>query len=167
MSEDVGDTLDAVEALVKRHSDFEKSLVSQDEKFKVCLPVCVCMRTSVRACVRSCVCLPACLCVYVCVCVCLSVMPSLASGPHHCTQALDESATRLVSLGHYASEDIDARRKEVSSFVHSCVLPVGSQLLCGPCAKVHRTCVASLARHDPRTSTLNNSILRNNTFALW
>ena len=49
MSEDVGDTLDAVEALVKRHSDFEKSLVSQDEKFKVCLSlsmlmcVCVCV----------------------------------------------------------------------------------------------------------------------------
>lgn len=46
MSEDIGDTLDAVEALVKRHSDFEKSLVSQDEKFKVCcvgLVVCACV----------------------------------------------------------------------------------------------------------------------------
>ena len=43
MSEDVGDTLDAVEALVKRHSDFEKSLVSQDEKFKVSLSfLCPC-----------------------------------------------------------------------------------------------------------------------------
>ena len=165
MSEDVGDTLDAVEALVKRHSDFEKSLVSQDEKFKVCLPVCVCACVCLCACVRVPACLPACVCTYVCVCLC--VTPSLSSGPHHCTQALDESATRLVSLGHYASEDIDARRMEVSSIIHSCVLPVGSQLLCVPCANVHRTCVASLARHDPRTSTLNNSILRNNTFAFW
>ena len=44
MSEDIGDTLDAVEALVKRHSDFEKLLVSQDEKFKVhCVCVCTCV----------------------------------------------------------------------------------------------------------------------------
>ena len=75
MSEDVGDTLDAVEALVKRHSDFEKSLVSQDEKFKVCLPVCVCVHVyecaCLRACVRACACLPACVCTYVCVSVCV------------------------------------------------------------------------------------------------
>ena len=35
MSEDVGDTLDSVEALVKRHDDFEKTLTTQDDKFKV------------------------------------------------------------------------------------------------------------------------------------
>ena len=33
-NQDVGDSLDAVEALVKRHEDFEKSLVAQDEKVK-------------------------------------------------------------------------------------------------------------------------------------
>ena len=82
MSEDVGDTLDAVEALVKRHSDFEKSLVSQDEKFKVCLPVCVCM--CMLVCMCACACLPACLCVYVC--VCLSVCDAISriwSSPLH------------------------------------------------------------------------------------
>nr|WAW84869.1 spectrin alpha chain [Halisarca dujardinii] len=60
-SEEVGDTLDAVEALTKKHSDFEKTLASQDDTFK----------------------------------------------------ALDESATRLVTSAHYASLDIDLRRKEV------------------------------------------------------
>ena len=30
----MGDSLDAVEALVKKHGDFEKSLVSQEEKVK-------------------------------------------------------------------------------------------------------------------------------------
>ena len=31
---DVGDLLDAVEALLKKHKDFEKSLVAQEEKVK-------------------------------------------------------------------------------------------------------------------------------------
>ena len=35
ISEDVGDTLDAVEALIKKHNDFEKTLASQDDIFKV------------------------------------------------------------------------------------------------------------------------------------
>ena len=33
--EDIGDTLDAVEALITKHNNFEKSLVAQEEKFKV------------------------------------------------------------------------------------------------------------------------------------
>ena len=33
-NQDIGDSLDAVEALVKKHEDFEKSLVAQDEKVK-------------------------------------------------------------------------------------------------------------------------------------
>ncbi len=32
--EDVGDTLDSVEALIKKHENFEKSLAAQEEKFK-------------------------------------------------------------------------------------------------------------------------------------
>ena len=30
----MGDSLDAVEALIKKHEDFEKSLVAQEEKVK-------------------------------------------------------------------------------------------------------------------------------------
>lgn len=33
-NEDVGDSLDSVEALLKKHEDFEKSLVAQEEKIK-------------------------------------------------------------------------------------------------------------------------------------
>ena len=33
-SQDVGDSLDSVEALLKRHEDFEKSLAAQEEKVK-------------------------------------------------------------------------------------------------------------------------------------
>lgn len=33
--EDIGDSLDAVEALTTKHNNFEKSLVAQEEKFKV------------------------------------------------------------------------------------------------------------------------------------
>ena len=35
MNEDLGDSLDSVEALSKKHDDFEKSLVAQEEKIKV------------------------------------------------------------------------------------------------------------------------------------
>lgn len=33
--EDIGDSLDSVEALITKHKNFEKSLVAQEEKFKV------------------------------------------------------------------------------------------------------------------------------------
>ena len=33
-NQDVGDSLDAVEALLKKHEDFEKSLAAQEEKVK-------------------------------------------------------------------------------------------------------------------------------------
>lgn len=33
-NEDVGDSLDSVEALLKKHEDFEKSLAAQEEKIK-------------------------------------------------------------------------------------------------------------------------------------
>ena len=53
--EDVGDSLDTNEALLKKQEDFEKTMAAQEEKFKV---------------------IPAqgnlwCMCVCVCVCVCL------------------------------------------------------------------------------------------------
>ena len=35
--EDVGDSLDSVEALIKKHENFEKSLAAQEEKSKVSL----------------------------------------------------------------------------------------------------------------------------------
>lgn len=35
MNEDLGDSLDSVEALIKKHEDFEKSLAAQEEKIKV------------------------------------------------------------------------------------------------------------------------------------
>ena len=35
MNEDLGDSLDSVEALSKKHDDFEKSLAAQEEKIKV------------------------------------------------------------------------------------------------------------------------------------
>lgn len=34
-NEDIGDSLDSVEALITKHKNFEKSLVAQEEKFKV------------------------------------------------------------------------------------------------------------------------------------
>lgn len=33
-NEDLGDSMDSVEALIKKHEDFEKSLVAQEEKIK-------------------------------------------------------------------------------------------------------------------------------------
>ena len=60
----MGDSLDAVETLMKKHEDFEKSLTAQEEKVK----------------------------------------------------AVDEVASRLIQGGHYATEDIDSRRKEVRRF---------------------------------------------------
>merc|ERR1712168_282271 len=33
-NEDLGDSLDSVEALIKKHDDFEKSLAAQEEKIK-------------------------------------------------------------------------------------------------------------------------------------
>ena len=36
VNDDLGDSLDSVEALIKKHSDFEKSLAAQEEKIKVC-----------------------------------------------------------------------------------------------------------------------------------
>ena len=33
-NEDLGDSLDGVEALIKKHEDFEKSLAAQEEKIK-------------------------------------------------------------------------------------------------------------------------------------
>jgi spectrin alpha len=37
VNEDLGDSLDSVEALSKKHDDFEKSLAAQEEKIKVCV----------------------------------------------------------------------------------------------------------------------------------
>ena len=34
-NEDLGDSMDSVEALIKKHEDFEKSLAAQEEKIKV------------------------------------------------------------------------------------------------------------------------------------
>ncbi len=34
-NEDLGDSLDSVEALIKKHEDFEKSLAAQEEKIRV------------------------------------------------------------------------------------------------------------------------------------
>lgn len=56
---DLGDSLDSVEALIKKHDNFEKSLAAQEEKIK----------------------------------------------------ALDEFARKLVESGHYASEEIEQRRR--------------------------------------------------------
>ncbi len=33
-NEDLGDSLDSVEALIKKHEDFEKSLAAQEEEIK-------------------------------------------------------------------------------------------------------------------------------------
>lgn len=35
VNDDLGDSLDSVEALLKKHGDFEKSLTAQEEKIKV------------------------------------------------------------------------------------------------------------------------------------
>lgn len=35
VNDDLGDSLDSVEALLKKHGDFEKSLAAQEEKIKV------------------------------------------------------------------------------------------------------------------------------------
>ena len=35
VNEDLGDSLDSVEALSKKHDDFEKSLAAQEDKIKV------------------------------------------------------------------------------------------------------------------------------------
>lgn len=35
LNEDLGDSLDSVEALLKKHEDFEKSLSAQEEKITV------------------------------------------------------------------------------------------------------------------------------------
>ena len=40
VNEDLGDSLDSVEALSKKHDDFEKSLAAQEEKIKVRIVVC-------------------------------------------------------------------------------------------------------------------------------
>ncbi|XP_065916481.1 spectrin alpha chain, non-erythrocytic 1-like [Dysidea avara] len=60
-AEELGDSLNGVEVLIKKHEDFEKTLVAWEEKFK----------------------------------------------------ALDESAQRLIQANHYASEDVEARKKSV------------------------------------------------------
>ena len=70
-NQDVGDSLDEVEALLKKHEDFEKSLAAQEEKVK----------------------------------------------------AVDEVASRLLQAGHYAAEDIDSRRKEVTTPPYVYVYP--------------------------------------------
>lgn len=36
-NDDLGDSLDSVEALIKKHEDFEKSLAAQEEKINVSL----------------------------------------------------------------------------------------------------------------------------------
>lgn len=33
--EDIGDSLDSAETLINKHKNFEKSLIAQEEKFKV------------------------------------------------------------------------------------------------------------------------------------
>ena len=47
VNEDLGDSLDSVEALSKKHDDFEKSLAAQEEKIKVIilyyLSCCTCV----------------------------------------------------------------------------------------------------------------------------
>lgn len=47
VNEDLGDSLDSVEALSKKHDDFEKSLAAQEEKIKVIilyyLSCCACI----------------------------------------------------------------------------------------------------------------------------
>lgn len=60
---DLGDSLDAVESLLKKHEDFEKSLAAQEEKI----------------------------------------------------HALDEFATKLIEGGHYAADDVAARREKLLS----------------------------------------------------
>lgn len=80
--EDVGDSLDSVEALIKKHENFEKSLAAQEEKCKVSLNTA----RSLSA-LESDVCL---------------------------LQALEETATRLIQAEHYASDEMDSRRKAVS-----------------------------------------------------
>ena len=60
--EDVGDPLDAVDALIRKHDDFAKSFAAQEDKIK----------------------------------------------------DIDETATKLIDNEHYASDDIDERRNEVS-----------------------------------------------------
>lgn len=39
VNEDLGDSLDSVEALIKKHEDFEKSLAAQEEKIKVIIKI--------------------------------------------------------------------------------------------------------------------------------
>jgi len=34
-NDDIGDSLDSVEALIKKHEDFEKSLAAQEDKIKL------------------------------------------------------------------------------------------------------------------------------------
>ena len=42
-NEDLGDSLDSVEALIKKHEDFEKSLAAQEEKIRVCNYNAICL----------------------------------------------------------------------------------------------------------------------------
>lgn len=69
VNEDLGDSLDSVEALSKKHDDFEKSLAAQEEKIKVIilyyLSCCACVELYHLSC---CVCvglfqLSCCVCV--------------------------------------------------------------------------------------------------------
>ena len=57
-NEDLGDSLDSVEALIKKHEDFERSLAAQEDKIK----------------------------------------------------ALDEIGTKLISMKHYAADDVAQRK---------------------------------------------------------
>ena len=97
MNEDLGDSLDSVEALSKKHDDFEKSLAAQEEKIKVrtccvlslnsnrfsvflvscffsfSLSVCLSLSLSLSVCLSACVSVSVCLCVSVflfCLCLC-------------------------------------------------------------------------------------------------
>lgn len=73
VNEDLGDSLDSVEALSKKHDDFEKSLAAQEEKIKVIilsdLLCCACVELYHLSC---------CVCVGLfqlscCVCVCWTI----------------------------------------------------------------------------------------------
>lgn len=46
LNEDLGDSLDSVEALLKKHEDFEKSLSAQEEK----ITVGCCFQAACRGC---------------------------------------------------------------------------------------------------------------------
>lgn len=81
--EDVGDSLDSVEALIKKHENFEKSLAAHEEKCKVSLITAS------------------------------SSLSALESGGG-LLQVLEETATRLIEAEHYASDELDSRRKAVS-----------------------------------------------------